>query len=182
MIVRIKKKNFIFYVGWMILIINTIVAQSYLEKYSNKIFTILGVGLLLLKIFLSHSKKEKELVWMVMLGGLGLVSAYITKDNRMLWLAIAMVAFEKQDFYVISKLTGWTMCIVSACIVGSCVFLYGNIGTSLKGGMALGMGHPNILHCMIDLIAALFIYVYWFNVKSRHILLMLIANCILYLR
>lgn len=177
---KTKKGDFLFYLGWIILTLNTIITQSYLEMYANRIFTIIGIGLLLTKIFLSSKIKKKNLIAIILFLILGVISFYVTKDKRMLWLAIALSSFEKENFYKVAKLTAWLMLCATCLIVCSCVLIYGNVGESLKGGMALGMGHPNILHCTVELIVALFLFVYWNKIKLKHIILMFVANKILY--
>ena len=179
----LKKQSFAnlsFYIPWIFLVINTIIAQSYLEKYSMRLITVVGIAMFLFRIIWVNKLKRSELIWMIFLGILGLIIAVVSKDKRMLWLAIALSASIDIDFYRLVDLTFRVMLIVVFGVVMSCLLIYGNIGTSLKGGLALGMGHPSIMHGTVAIICMMFVYLKWDKLNFAHITVIEAINLFLY--
>lgn len=177
---KIRIKDYSFYIPWVILITNTILAQSYLSRYSYSILTMLGIILMFTRICFVKVYRLKELIYFSLFFILALIIMFISKDKRLLWGVIVIGAMKNVDFSKIVKLTFYTMSIIISVISLSCICLYGNIGTSLKGGLSLGLGHPNILHGYFSLIAILFIYLKWDKLNTFHIIVMEIFNMILY--
>lgn len=177
---KIKIDEWLFYVPWVILITNTLIAQSYLNCYSSQFFTIIGILGLLVKAFYRMCFKLRELILMGILLLLGTAIALSSTDNRMLWLAIALCASINTDFYKTTRLTYWVMLIETVAIVSSCVLFYGNIGTSMKGGLALGLGHPNILHGMVFLLCAMYLYLNWNYISIFKIAVIELTNFAIY--
>jgi len=178
---RINIKENLFYVPWTILIANTILAQSYLSHYSYRCFTIVGILLLIWRIISQKTYKQSEFMCFLVLLLATAITAYVSKDNRLLWCTIAIGAMEKINIQKIIKITCYTMAAMIAVIAFSCILLYGNVGTSLKGGLALGLGHPNILHGYFSLIIVMLVYLNWNKLRKSHIILLELINLMLYL-
>lgn len=177
---KIKLDEWLFYMPWIILITNTLLAQSYLSNLSTQIFTIIGIAGLLVKIFYKMRFKTHEIIFMGIMLLISTLIAYISVDKRILWLVIAICASINTDFYKTTKITFWTMLIETCIIVLSCVLLYKNIGTSAKGGLALGLGHPSILHGMISLLCAIYIYLWWNKLTILKVVFIEFLNIMLY--
>lgn len=178
---KIKINDLSFNIPWILLVTNTIIAQSYLSKFSMRAITIVCIIALLCRIIWISKFRKYEIVYIVLFGMLGLIISIVSKDNRMLWLAITLSASINTDFYKLIKLTFKIVLIEVLLIVTSCLLLYGNIGTSLKGGLALGMGHPNILHGIVTILCSMFIYIKYDRLNAGHILLIEQMNFFIYL-
>ena len=178
---KIKINILFFYIPWILLVLNTLLAQSYLEKFSSRLITISCIGLMLTKILISKRHIPKELLNCFILILIGTFIAYVSKDKRILWLAIALSASDDVDYYSLVYYTYFSMFIGFCVVVSSCILLYGNIGTSLKGGLALGMGHPSILHGTLAIICSMFVYLKWSKIKIRHLLVLEVINYLFYI-
>ncbi|MFI3213747.1 MAG: hypothetical protein R3Y24_10430, partial [Eubacteriales bacterium] len=177
-----------FYLAIIMETIMVVVDKSaYTIPYSGRLFQITFCLCVLKICFTKYTLKE----WLTMLGFvvLGYISYRATGRNEILRILALIFACKEIDMKRCMKLVFWMTLV--GCLILMILALTGVFGTlavitdfgrgTVETRYALGLGHPNALHCMAWAISLLGIYVYKESVKPWHILTIMVGNVGLYL-
>ncbi len=118
----------------------------------------------------------KEYVAIFLFCALGAVSYLVTGRNEIIRVVMLIAACKDVDMEKCLKLIFWmTLAGCASIVLLSVTGIYGNVSMTMDYGRgnietryALGMGHPNALHCMVWALTALGLYLYaermkWFQ-------------------
>lgn len=126
----------------------------------------------------------RECVTIFLFCALGAVSYFVTGRNEILRLVMMIAACKNVDMIKCLKVVFWlTFAGCAAIILLSVTGIYGTVLLTMdfgRGGVesryALGMGHPNALHCMVWALTTLGLYLYGDKLKWYHYVLALVMN------
>lgn len=115
---------------------------------------------------------------------LGAVSYFVTGRNEILRLVMMIAACKNVDMIKCLKVVFWlTFAGCAAIILLAVTGIYGTVLLTMdfgRGGVesryALGMGHPNALHCMVWALTTLGLYLYSDKFIWYHYILVLVIN------
>lgn len=186
-----KKNNFIFsnmgcicfYAAIIIEVMIVIIDKSnYTNPIEGRLFQI-TFALFFFKVCLTRYT-IREYMTIFFFGILGIVSYLITGRNEILRLIMLIAACKDVDMKKCMKMIFWmTLAGCFLIIVLSLTGIYGAVSLTMdfgRGGVetryALGMGHPNALHCMVWALTSLGLYLYGDKLKLYHYILILILN------
>lgn len=167
-----KVTFFIFYIAYTIeLMILLIDKSAYINPIEGRLFQITFV--LFGIVILGTKYSLKEFGVLVLFGVLGAISYFLTGRNEILRVVVFLAACKQMQ---VRQLIRYTFIVVGIgigiLIVLSLAGVLGNIAITDDFGRgavetryALGIGHPNALHCMYWTLLTLFLYLY--NSKLR---------------
>lgn len=177
-----KKKEWVhviayisFYAAIVTEVLIVIVDKSnYTNPIEGRLFQ-LTFALCFLKVCMTRYTL-KEYGVMFLFGVISAISYFATERNELLRLVMLIAACKGVDMERCLKLIFWLtltgcMTIVFLSVTG----IYGGVSITADFGRgavetryALGMGHPNALHCMIWALTALGLYLYGDRMKGYH--------------
>ncbi|MBD5473542.1 MAG: hypothetical protein HDR20_11820 [Lachnospiraceae bacterium] len=175
--------NASFYAAILIEVMIVIVDKSnYTNPIEGRLFQLTFV-LCFVKVCLTRYT-FREYGTIFLFGIIGAVSYFVTGRNELLRLIILIAACKDVDMRKCLKVIFWlTLAGCLGIILLSVSGIYGNISLTAdfgRGGVetryALGMGHPNALHCMVWALTALGLHLYGNELKWYHYLEFFVVN------
>lgn len=172
-----------FYIAVIIEVMIVVIDKSnYTNPVEGRLFQ-LTFGLCFLKVCLTRYT-IREYVTIFLFCVLGMVSYFFTGRNEIIRLVMLTAACKNVDMEKCLKLVfGLTSIGCLVIVLLSLTGIYGEISLTMdfgRGGTetryALGMGHPNALHCMVWALTALGLYLYSNSMKLFHYVLILVMN------
>lgn len=156
--------------------------SNYTNPIEGRLFQLTFV-LCLLKVCMTRYT-VRECVTIFLFCALGAVSYFVTGRNEILRLVMMIAACKNVDMTKCLKVVFWlTFAGCAAIILLSVTGIYGTVLLTMdfgRGGVesryALGMGHPNALHCMVWALTTLGLYLYGDKLKWYHYILALVMN------
>lgn len=156
--------------------------SNYTNPIEGRLFQFTFI-LCLLKVCMTRYT-VRECVTILLFCVLGAVSYFVTGRNEILRLVMMIAACKNVDMLKCLKVVFWlTFAGCAAIILLSVTGIYGTVLLTMdfgRGGVesryALGMGHPNALHCMVWALTTLGLYLYGDKLKWYHYILALVMN------
>lgn len=156
--------------------------SNYTNPIEGRLFQLTFI-LCLLKVCMTRYT-VRECVTLFLFCALGAVSYFVTGRNEILRLVMMVAACKNVDMIKCLKVVFWlTFAGCTAIILLSVTGIYGTVLLTMdfgRGGVesryALGMGHPNALHCMVWALTTLGLYLYGDKLKWYHYILVLVIN------
>ena len=156
--------------------------SNYTNPIEGRLFQLTFI-LCLLKVCTTRYT-VRECVTIFLFCALGAVSYFATGRNEILRLVMMIAACKNVDMVKCLKVVFWlTFAGCAAIILLSVTGIYGSVLLTMdfgRGGVesryALGMGHPNALHCMVWALTTLGLYLYGDKLKWYHYILALVTN------
>lgn len=175
--------NASFYAAILIEVLIVIVDKSnYTNPIEGRLFQLTFV-LCFVKVCLTRYT-FKEYGTIFLFGIVSVISYFATGRNELIRLVMLIAACKDVDMGKCLKVIFWmTLAGCAGIVLLSVTGIYGNISLTAdfgRGGVetryALGMGHPNALHCMVWALTALGLYLYGNGMKWYHYLGVLVLN------
>lgn len=169
--------NASFYAAILIEVLIVIVDKSnYTNPIEGRLFQLTFV-LCFVKVCLTRYT-FKEYGTIFLFGIVSVISYFATGRNELIRLVMLIAACKDVDMGKCLKVIFWmTLAGCAGIVLLSVTGIYGNISLTAdfgRGGVetryALGMGHPNALHCMVWALTALGLYLYGNGMKWYHYL------------
>lgn len=169
--------NASFYAAILIEVLIVIVDKSnYTNPIEGRLFQLTFV-LCFVKVCLTRYT-FKEYGTIFLFGVVSVISYFATGRNELIRLVMLIAACKDVDMGKCLKVIFWmTLAGCAGIVLLSATGIYGNISLTAdfgRGGVetryALGMGHPNALHCMVWALTALGLYLYGNGMKWYHYL------------
>ncbi|MBD5526808.1 MAG: hypothetical protein HDR02_00125 [Lachnospiraceae bacterium] len=156
--------------------------SNYTNPIEGRLFQLTFI-LCLLKVCTTRYT-VRECVTIFLFCALGAVSYFVTGRNEILRLVMMIAACKNVDMIKCLKVVFWlTFAGCVAIVLLSVTGIYGTVLLTMdfgRGGVesryALGMGHPNALHCMVWALTTLGLYLYGDKLKWYHYILALVMN------
>lgn len=156
--------------------------SNYTNPIEGRLFQLTFI-LCLLKVCMTRYT-VREGVTFFLFCALGAVSYFVTGRNEILRLVMMIAACKNVDMIKCLKVVFWlTFAGCAAIILLAVTGIYGTVLLTMdfgRGGVesryALGMGHPNALHCMVWALTTLGLYLYSDKFIWYHYILVLVIN------
>lgn len=181
---KLKINNMsLFYIAWIMMVINICTANSNMEAYSNSFISYTALILFGIKIITQKKYKLYEFFLMFVLILCGYLASKSADDMRVLWFVIVIISSKGIDFDKTVKYSFITM--LSCCIIYLLCYLFGisqEIVMYSERGLrhSLGLGHPNICSAYYSILITLNIYLKFDRLKIRNIFSYLLGSLIIY--
>lgn len=172
-----------FYLAVIIEVLIVIVDKSnFTNPIEGRLFQLTFVLFFIKACLTKYTFREYVVIFLFLI--LGAVSYLVTGRNEILRLVMMIVACKNVDMIKCLKVVfGLTFAGCVAIILLSVTGIYGTVLLTMdfgRGGVesryALGMGHPNALHCMVWALTTLGLYLYGDKLKWYHYILALVMN------
>ena len=183
-----KIKFFLFYFAYSIELMILLVDKSALTNpFEGRLFQITFVLFLLAAATNRYTIKEVSILFVF--GLIGTISYLTTGRNEIIRIVIFLAACKEIPVRNLVKYTFYVVLIgISFLVVLSLTGVMGVVSITDDFGRgvvetryALGIGHPNALHCMVWSLVVLYLYLYDHKMKWWAFLLLGIGNGLLYL-
>lgn len=173
----------IFYIAWIMMVINICIANSDLEVNNTSIISYIALVLFGIKIIIQKKYKFCEIFLLIVLILCGYIASKSADDMRVLWFVIVIVASKDIDFDKTVRYTFFTM--FSCCIIFFLSYLFGIteetvMYTSRGIRHSLGLGHPNMCSAYYTILISLNIYLKFDYLRIRNVFSYLLGTFILY--
>lgn len=169
-----------FIVPWILMVINTCFFYSNISQFCPPLLGEISLLLFLVKIVLSFNWSLKEIILNILLLLIGGISYFISKEKRILWLMVVLMASKDIKVNKMIPITAITYSFMCLLFIICFVLGLSEQGTNLKGGVSFGLNHPNVCHNYFLIISSLFTYIYYKKIKTTHLAVMIGLNCLLY--
>lgn len=159
--------------------------MSNIDNKSMNVITYVAMALLLFKLLVTKYP-FKEFIIMILLIVVGILILQITESNGILISVLTVFGAKNIDIKRLLRIC--LPAFVLACfLVVICSFLGLTSNTVVEMQRlgiiqrnSLGFIHPNILHAVFSIICALYLYIYYYKIQTIHLIVMAIANVILF--
>lgn len=150
------------------------------------IFLIFGIFILFFKIA-SDNFKRNELLYFTIILGIGLGTFIVGSKTTLLLSCMCIAGMKNIDIdkvfngmYKIRLVT--LISIIILALIGvlenNQIYMWRNGGYDIR--YTLGFGHPNTLHLTFFILASLYIYCRYENLKLIDYLIVILANCFIF--
>lgn len=168
------KKNDLFYISWILMVVHLCLANSNAANFSTALISYFCMIIFFIKIIWTGHYTLKQIIVMCFLLGVSILSVIKCKDMRFFWFALVLCASKGIEFDRVVKYSLRTTIICCFCFMA---LYFGGIiegahSVSARGTrLSFGLGHANMCSAYYAIIIVYLLYLHFEKVEFKHILL-----------
>ncbi len=178
-----NKKESIFFIAWIMMLIHICIANSSYSSYSIKYISYISFAIIILKIFITKYNIKEIIISLVILI-VSIISEYKTSDMRIVWFALFLIGSKNIEFKSIVKNSLYTIILCCSTFIIMSLLGLSNISSinDVKGlRFSFGLGHPNMASAYYCIITSLICYLKKDKIKIWNIIVLFISGITVFL-